>query len=39
MEYGKKGNFVQSLAQFNLAIRLNPNDAIAYILRGDAYLS
>ena len=37
IEEWKKGNFVQSLAQFNLAIRLNPNDAIAYILRGDAY--
>jgi len=37
IEEWKKGNFVQSLAQFNLAIRLNPNDASAYLFRGNAY--
>ncbi|TRU94650.1 MAG: tetratricopeptide repeat protein [Microcystis wesenbergii Mw_QC_S_20081001_S30D] len=37
IEEWKKGNFVQSLAQFNLVIRLNPNDASAYLFRGNAY--
>ncbi|MFM7876786.1 MAG: tetratricopeptide repeat protein [Microcystis aeruginosa Ma_MB_F_20061100_S20] len=37
IEESKKGNFVQSLAQFNLVIRLNPNDASAYLFRGNAY--
>lgn len=37
IEEWKKGNFVQAIAGFNLVIRLNPNDASAYLFRGNAY--
>lgn len=33
----KKGDFGQAIAGFNLVIRLNPNDARAYLFRGNAY--
>ncbi|GAL94912.1 MAG: tetratricopeptide repeat protein [Microcystis wesenbergii TW10] len=37
IEEWKKGDFVQAIAGFNLVIRLNPNDASAYLFRGNAY--
>jgi tetratricopeptide (TPR) repeat protein len=36
LAYEKKGGFDRAIADFNEAIRLNPNDAISFCRRGRA---
>ena len=35
--YGTKGEFNKAIKDFSEAIRLNPDDAHAYVFRGTAY--
>ena len=38
LEYLENGDYDSAIANYTHAIRLNPNDAIAFLWRGDVYL-